>query len=144
MDHISKTLSFQDIQLFCFPIYRYMSSLALRSEASSASSPRFARFRSQKVLQTIYKQFFSVSKSHSWVKLKIQILQRVEIPLIYFKSIKKNFILSLEAKLSNHDQRAQPSKSICDMICPQVGHFMEEQRSIRRNRKVLNLPRYFG
>ena len=38
-----KTLSFRDFQMFCFPIYRYMSSLALRSEASSASSPRFAR-----------------------------------------------------------------------------------------------------
>ena len=34
LHHMSKTLRFRDIQLFCFPIYRYRSSLALRREPS--------------------------------------------------------------------------------------------------------------
>ena len=36
---LSKTLRFRDIQLFCFPVYRYKSSLALRSESSPCELP---------------------------------------------------------------------------------------------------------
>ena len=60
MDHISKTLSFRDIQLFCFPICWYVRSPTLRSEATSASSTRFARNKLRKMLYRLVNQTLGV------------------------------------------------------------------------------------